>query len=117
MMDVSDGKHGGYNWNDLADIAGRSEGHPVRTVFLPRAVPAALAPFAEVVSRLTGRPGMVSRGKVAELYHHDWVAKGPGLPLAEPVTFERGLPEALRWYREEGWLPASRLADRNNSTS
>ncbi len=115
-VEVSDGKAGGYCWGDLADIASRSEGHPVRVVFVPRALPGAVAPFVEAVARLTGKPGMVSRGKVAELYHHDWVARGEGLPLAKPIGFERGFAETLQWYRKAGWLPAPRRADRSSST-
>lgn len=115
MVEVSDGKTGGYCWGDLADIAGRSQGRRVRVVFVPRAVPGALAPLVEAVARLTGKPGMVSRGKVAELYHSDWVARGEGLPLANPIGFEKGFADTLQWYRNAGWLPAPRLADRSSS--
>ncbi len=112
-VEVSDGKAGGYSWGDLADIASRSQSHPVRVVYVPRAVPGALAPFLEVLAKLTGKPGMVSRGKVAELYHHDWVARGEGLMLADPIGFERGFAETLQWYRKAGWLPPARQADRS----
>jgi hypothetical protein len=82
-------------------------------VFLPRAVPQAAAIMAEVVARLAGRPGMINRGKIAELYHPDWVVGGEGWPLSDPLTIRRGLPQTLAWYRAAGWLPRDRRADRS----
>lgn len=114
-VEVSDGRAGGYGWTDLADIAGRSQGHAVRVMFLPRPVPGAIAPLAEVLALITGKPGMVSRGKIAELYHRDWVVRGAGLTLADPITFEQGFTQTLHWYRTAGWLPAARRTDRSRS--
>ena len=113
LHEVSDGKADGYSWPDLIAIASAERGAPVRPLFLPRFVPHAAAVVAEGLSRLTGKPGMVSRDKVAELYHSGWVARGGGLRLADPIAFARGLHETLAWYREALWLPRGPAADRS----
>ena len=51
----------------------------------------------------TGKPGMVNRGKVAELYHPDWVCREGTLALADPVGFAAGL------CRDRGMVPRGRM--------
>ena len=116
LHEVSDGTPGGYGWDDLLRVAGDERGSPVRAVFLPRAVPMAVALAAEAFGRIAGKPSMINRGKIAELYHPDWVSGHSGLALRHPVTFAKGFPEALAWYREAGWLPPGRAADRSRRT-
>lgn len=113
LHEISDGTREGYSWSDLLAIAAVERGGSVRPVFLPRAVPLAVAFVAEALARFTGKPGMVSRDKVAELYHADWVARSGGIALPDPITFTRGFPDTLAWYREAGWLPRGRGADRS----
>ncbi|MDP4822723.1 MAG: hypothetical protein NWR47_02120, partial [Aestuariivirgaceae bacterium] len=49
---------------------------------------------------------MLSRGKLGELYHADWVARGPELPgFAPQIGFARGFAETLAAYRDQGLLP------------
>lgn len=113
VHEISDGKAGGYGWDDLLAIAARERGAPLRAVFLPRPLVAAAGTAADAVSRLTGKPGMVSRSKVAELYHPDWVSGRTGLALPDPIAFDRGFPDTLAWYRDAGWLPRAHGADRS----
>lgn len=116
MHEVSDGRPGGYGWGDLLAVAGQARGAPVRAMFLPRAIPMAVATAAEVFARLSGKASMINRGKIAELYHPDWVSGESRLALAAPMTFDKGFPATLAWYREAGWLPPGRHADRSPST-
>jgi nucleoside-diphosphate-sugar epimerase len=111
IAEVSDGRQGGYAWPDLIRAASALRGANVRALFLPRAIPAAVAVAAEALARLKGVPGMVNRGKIAELYHPDWVCRGTSLALADPIGFERGLAETLAWYRDAGWLPRGAAPD------
>ncbi|MGQ0485248.1 MAG: NAD-dependent epimerase/dehydratase family protein [Hyphomicrobiales bacterium] len=115
-FELNDGTPGGYSWADLIAAAQRAEGISIRPVFLPRFVPALAAAGAVGISRLTGKPAMVTPGKIAELYHDDWVARGPGLPLADPVGFEAGFARTVEWYRREGWLPPGRGPDRRRTS-
>lgn len=115
VVEVSDGTPGGYDWDDLIGIVQATEGRVIHPVFLPKPIVAGVALLASGMARLTGKPGMLNPGKARELYHDDWVARGQGLALSDPVTFSRGFPETLAWYRGAGWLPPRREADRNST--
>ena len=117
LHEVSDGKSGGYGWPDLIRTASQFRGSPIRAIFLPRAVPAAVASVAEGLARLTGKPGMVNRGKIAELYHRDWVARPGRLALPDPTPFDTGFAETVTWYRAAGWLPQGRGTDTRTASS
>jgi nucleoside-diphosphate-sugar epimerase len=117
VLEVSDGTGGGYCWGDLIEIAQATEGRIVRPVFLPRSVVAGVALFTSGIARITGKPGMITPGKVREIYHADWVVQTPGLTLDEPITFARAFPELLAWYRLAGWLPPRREADKSGASS
>lgn len=117
LVELSDGKTGGYSWGELCAIAAANEGRTVRPFFLPRGLVSAVASVSEAVSRFRARPGMVSHGKVAELYHPDWVAKGEGWPLEAVTPFAEGLAETLAWYRQQGWLPQPHGAGRSKPQS
>ena len=112
IHEVSDGTPGGYGWADLLAAASAERGGPIRAVFLPRALPEAVAMAAEAVARLRGRAGMINRGKISELYQPDWVCGDSALNLADSLRFAAGLADTLAWYREAGWLPRSASADR-----
>lgn len=111
LHEVSDGTAGGYGWDDLAAAASAFRGAPVRPLFLPRTIPAAVALGAEAFARLTGKAGLVNSGKIRELYHRDWVCREGSLQLADATRFAQGFAETVEWYREAGWLPRGRGAD------
>jgi len=111
LAELSDGTPGGYAWSDLIRISSEVEGRAIRPVFLPRGFVQMVALAADGVARLTGKPGMVSRSKVGELYHPDWISAPGPLSLSDPITFARGFPETLKWYRDAGWLPRAAGAD------
>ncbi|WP_421694091.1 NAD-dependent epimerase/dehydratase family protein [Aestuariivirga sp.] len=117
LHEVSDGKAGGYGWDELLRAASQFRNAPVRPVFLPRAIPQAVATVAEGLARLTAKPGMINRGKIAELYHVDWVAHEGTLSLADPIPFETGFAETVAWYRAAGWLPQPHGTDRRATSS
>ena len=117
LHEVSDGKRGGYGWAELIEAASAFRGRPVKPIFLPRAVPQAVAFAAEGLARLSGRPGLINRGKIAELYHPDWVSREGTLALPDPIPFAEGFAETVNWYRAAGWLPQAAPADRSSSNS
>jgi hypothetical protein len=60
------------------------------------------------VSRLLGKVPAITTGKVAELYHRDWVCK---TNLVEAATdwsarsdFRSGFSATVDWYKARGWL-------------
>jgi len=79
---------------------------------VPLPIPtAALWPLCcaqEALSRLTGKPNVLSRQKYAELRAPGWVCD-PSLlrretGLACDTALDAGLTLTLAWYRENGWL-------------
>ncbi|HEX5400392.1 MAG TPA: NAD(P)-dependent oxidoreductase [Verrucomicrobiae bacterium] len=62
----------------------------------------------ETVSRLTRRPGVLSRQKYAELTAPGWVCDvtrlRQELGIVCPTKLQLGLAETLAWYRQNGWL-------------
>lgn len=111
-LPLDDGAEGGYAWSELAALAGRALGRRVRVLQLPPALLAPLAWGSAGVSRLTGKPAMISPGKLRELAWPDWVAKAQPQRLPSDgrprVPFTEGFTLTLQWYEKQGWLAASR---------
>lgn len=107
-VEVSDGRSAGYGWPDILAAAEQVTGIKVKALFLPRALPGLVGGVAETVAGWRGVPNIVSRGKIAELYHQDWVARGEGWTLPHPIGFADGFASTLAWYRAAGWLPPGR---------
>lgn len=114
-FDLSDGRVGGYSWNDLIEVAEAAGQRKIRAIYLPKPVAAGAAFLAAGVAGLTGKAGMVNPGKVRELYHGDWVARERQFPFADASVFSQGFPETLAWYRAAGWLPPGRDAGRSSA--
>ena len=104
LLEVDD-MQGGHDWAELATLNREQSGRPRKLIYLPQGLVNAVALAAEWRVLLTGRPGMVNRGKVRELYHPDWVTRGAGWPRPNAIPLRDGFAETLSWYRNEGWLP------------
>ncbi len=105
VVEVSDGQPRGYNWKELAQIAAAAEQRSITPIFLPKSVAMTVAFMVEALAKATGRLPFVSPDKIKQLYFADWVARGEGWPLRQPVDFAKGLSLTLDWYRREHWLP------------
>ena len=62
----------------------------------------------ELMSRLTGKPNVLSLQKFAELRAPGWVCDPARLEretgCACPTTLKAGIAETLTWYRQQNWL-------------
>ena len=105
VVELDDGQRQGHDWRELAQIASVSEQKSVMPIFLPKLVAMSVAVIVEAIGRTTGRLPFVSPDKIKQLYHGNWVSRGEGWPLKEPVGFAQGLSKTLDWYRKERWLP------------
>ena len=107
VLEPDDGR-GGYYWTDLARIAGDRLQRRVRTVPVPWAALWLPAAVSELLAKVLPRAPMMSRGKLRELYHTDWVCRSAcELPLptaSAPVAFDSGFATTLSWYKQRGWL-------------
>jgi nucleoside-diphosphate-sugar epimerase len=105
LMEPDDGRPGGYGWGDLAAVASRATGRRVRHVRVPVGVLDLPARVADALARRFALDLPLSRDKLGELGHGQWVAGGPPLPEAMPrITFEEGFKATLDWYQKAGWL-------------
>jgi nucleoside-diphosphate-sugar epimerase len=79
-----------------------------RVLRIPAPLAYAVGGLAEVWSRLTGKPGIVSREKVKEARCSHWTcdtrraAQELGFEAQTPLDL--GLAQTLAWYKEAGWL-------------
>ncbi len=105
--ECDDGTPGGYSWPQIAAIAGGVTGHQVDIHFLPRPLVSLAANIAQTKARLTGRPDILSPGKVNELFHANWVAAPSPLSEQATIRFHEGFATTLAWYRAHGLLPAA----------
>ena len=108
IIEPDDGRPEGYSWTDLAEIASGYLGRPVRCLAVP--FQAVWLPVAvnEAVSSVLGRSPMLTKAKLRELFHPDWVCK-----LSRPrmlgewrprTRFKEGFEHTLLWYKRQDWL-------------
>ncbi len=72
-LTLCDGKGGGYDWREMADLAGEVWGRRVRLWQVPRWLLDCAAWVNVRSARLTGRAPMLTPPKLRELRHTDWV--------------------------------------------
>ena len=105
--ELDDGHTGGYSWREIAAIAGRVQDKPVSDIHVPKPVLqfAALAGRAGL-ARFVPDLGLLSAGKIRELYHPGWACRPErALPgFVADIKFEQGFAQTLRWYRKAGWI-------------
>jgi nucleoside-diphosphate-sugar epimerase len=105
IVEVDDGRPDGYCWEDIARIASAQVGRHIQPYFLPRTLCRAAALVSEASAHFVGRPHMLTRGKLRELLHENWIVKGHGWQLEERTGFADGFARTLEWYTQAGWLP------------
>jgi nucleoside-diphosphate-sugar epimerase len=79
-----------------------------RVVTLPFPVAHAVGACAELWARVCGKPGIVSREKIAEARCMAWTCDttraADELGFVAPTSLDEGLARTLAWYKEAGWL-------------
>jgi nucleoside-diphosphate-sugar epimerase len=96
------------SWIELSSAAARVMRKRTRVLRIPSPLAYAVGGFAEVWSRLTGKPVIISREKVKEAQCRHWTcdtrraAQELGFEAQTPL--ELGLAQTLAWYKEAGWL-------------
>lgn len=106
--EVDDGAPDGHGWGDLTTAAAAALGaHPV-TLRVPRALLGLVAAYNEAAVALGARPRMITREKLSEIYHSDWVARArptsTGTNWQPTWDLRRGFAETAAWYRLNHWL-------------
>jgi nucleoside-diphosphate-sugar epimerase len=103
---LSDGQD--YRMEDVGDIFAQAMEINARKIHLPKGMLFGLAFFAQCFSRLTGKPSIMSRGKVEEMICKNWlcdIKKARSLLGFEPrISLARGAELTVAWYKKENWL-------------
>lgn len=110
MMEPDDGHPGGYAWEDLATIAGKSLGIGIRPLLMPRWLLWAPSVLSQAWARLFGKLPLITPGKLRELYHDDWVCRSDlpscmgGWQARTPMS--EGFAITVNYYVRNGWQAA-----------
>ena len=103
---LSDGHD--YRMEDIGDIFAQAMEISARKIRLSKQMLFGLAFFAQCFSRVTGKPSLMSRGKVEEMICKNWlcdIAKAKSLLGFEPrISLARGAELTVAWYKNENWL-------------
>jgi nucleoside-diphosphate-sugar epimerase len=107
-IEPDDGRTGGYGWAELAGLSGAVMGRRVRAIPVPRALLWLPAALIETGGRALSRSPILTRGKLREFYHDDWVSRG-GWPQSLLATtartqFQDGFARTMTWYKQSRWL-------------
>jgi nucleoside-diphosphate-sugar epimerase len=108
VYEIGDGRAEGYGYGDMAEAAGAAMGRRLTRLPVPRPVMSAVAGLNGLWQSLGGPTRILTPGKVAEIFHSDWVAHDRR--LAEATGFrarfdlKTGFDDAVQWYRAHGWL-------------
>lgn len=109
VYEVDDGRAGAYSYMDMAAAAGAALGRPVRTLPVPRAVMTALADLNRLRQALGAPTQILSRWKVAEIFHGDWAVHDHRLAAATGFRprydLWSGFADTVAWYEAHKWLP------------
>ena len=96
------------SWSDLTTAAARAMGRRLRVLRVPAVAAQAIGLGAEVWARVSGRPAVLSREKIAEACCEAWLCDprraAVELGFQARTPLEKGLAETLAWYKEAGWL-------------
>jgi len=100
------------SWSEMNSAAARvllkKTRKRARVLRIPAPLAYAVGGLAEVYSRLTGKPGILSREKVKEAQCRHWTCdtRRAALELGfeAQTPLELGLAQTLAWYKEAGWL-------------
>lgn len=93
---LCDGRDDGYNWREMAAIAGDLWSRQVRLFAVPRWLLDAVANLVSASARITGSAPMLTPAKLRELRHEDWVADNRDITAATGWTPEIELREGLK---------------------
>ena len=106
ILFLADGQD--YRMEEVAEILAQAMGISALQLRLPKQLLFGLAFLAECVSRVSGKPSILSRGKVEEMIQKNWlcdITKARALLAFEPrISLARGAKLAVDWYKKENWL-------------
>ena len=96
------------SWSEFGAAAAGICGRRARHLAVPRPAAWALGAGAEAWARLTGRPGIISRDKIAEACCPYWTCSPARaereIGFRAATGLREGMAETIAWYRQMGWM-------------
>ena len=93
---------------EIGDIFAQAMAKRALKLRLPQQLLFGMAFCAECFARVTGKPSILSRGKVREMGCTNWlcdIAKARALLGFEPrIALAQGAALTVAWYKKEQWL-------------
>ena len=103
---LSDGHD--YRLEEIGDIFAQAMGITPVCIRVPEWTIFGIASFLEYLSKLTGKPPLLNKGKVEEMIQKNWVCditKAQTLLGFEPqFKLFQGAKLTFEWYRKQNWL-------------
>ena len=103
---LSDGED--YRMEEIGDIFAQAMEISALQLRLPKQMLFGMAFFAECFSRVSGKPSIMSRGKVEEMIRKNWlcdITKARALLGFDPrISLALGAELTVAWYKKENWL-------------
>lgn len=108
QIEIDDGTTNAHDWTGILSALGKAVGKTPLAWRLPRPLLVPIAAGVTLFSHLTGQPKVLSLRKVAEIYHPDWVARGPSLSRVtnwqSQFSLNAGFADTAAWYRSQSLL-------------
>lgn len=108
IYEVDDGRDGGYSYADMAKAAGHALGRSERTVSIPRILIEVIAAANQVIQSAGGPAKILTRNKVNEIFHPDWVVRDrrfvTATGFAPRFDLGAGFVNTISWYHAQKWL-------------
>ena len=96
------------SWTEFSATAALTMVRKIRTFTLPIWTAYLAGSFADLLSRLSGRPGILSRDKILDVQQRFWVCDttraATELHFHTQTSLREGVAATLEWYREAQWL-------------
>jgi nucleoside-diphosphate-sugar epimerase len=99
---------GPVSWTEFGSTAALTMVKKIRTFTLPVWAAYLAGCLADLLSRVTGRPGILSRDKILEARQRYWVCDATraaaDLDFHTQTSLREGVAATLEWYRQAQWL-------------
>ena len=96
------------SWAEFAATAATTMVKKLRTFTVPVWAAYLAGSSADVLSRVTGRPGILSRDKILDARQRYWICDparaAADLGFQAQTSLREGVAATLEWYRHEQWL-------------
>jgi len=103
---LSDGHD--YRFDQIGDIFEEAMDIHAYRIHIPGWVVWGIASFSEFLSKFSGKPPLINKGKVEEMVQKNWlcdITKAKTLLSFEPrFSLAEGIKITYEWYRKENWL-------------